>query len=733
MVPLSGQTVESAPQRVPEEPDWPIDPSTYPRPSHPATRAIGPIRVDGRLDEPSWEAAPPITQFVQSQPDRGFPATEKTDLRILYDDRAIYLACFCYDSQPDRLTITSLARDFNVRDNDVLSWVLNPDPSRRNGFLFSANAAGASYDSQVFDDMRVSNTVWESQMEVRGQVTDFGWTVEIAIPWTSLRFEGSEGVQEWGFNALRRIRRLNEVVHWAPLERYEITGKVSRAGTITGLEGLRQGRNLRVKPYFVGSMAAGSEALAAEDKIDGGGDLKYGVTSSTTLDLTFRTDFSQVEVDQVQVNLTRFPLFFPEQREFFVENAGFFAFGDETSREYRLAVSSSDFTLFHSRRIGLTRAGEPVPILGGARLTGELGDFEFGTIGMRTRSTSEREAENAGAARVRWRFLPGSSAGVVLTHQSTTQPDGAPTFNRAYGTDASVRLASHLLLTSYLAGVEGSGLAGSFADRSAFRVSAGWRDGFWNASALFRRFGERFDPGLGFVRRKGIRHAYATVGVHPIVRAGGLQEVNPYGELEYYTTLEGVVETRLASSGLGFTFADGSMSSLSYENLFERLFEDFPVNGTDVTITPGDYVTHQVALSHQTSTAKILSGNVRFSRGGYFSGTRTSYTAGMGLTPDEHLSLDLSYERNQIELPGDELTTSVARLRVDLNPSTRLFTSGFLQYNGLSEELVSSLRLRFIHAPLSDLFLVFQERRSLNDAFSPAQSLALKVTRLFAF
>ncbi|HSR40840.1 MAG TPA: carbohydrate binding family 9 domain-containing protein, partial [Longimicrobiales bacterium] len=253
---------------------WPIDPATHPRPTASIARATGPVVVDGRPDEAAWSEAVPITRFVQAQPDQGHPATERTEVRLLYDDDGIYISCVCHDSHPDALTVTSLARDFPVGQNDALSFVFNPNPARRTGFMFSVNPDGAWWDGQTFDDMRVVNSVWDSPMEAAARRTPYGWSMEAGIPWTSLRFEGSPGTQEWGFNVLRRVRRLNEMAYWSPLQRHENLGKLSRAGTITGLEGLRQGRNLRIKPYVLGSLASGGGGLASDDDLDAGGDLK---------------------------------------------------------------------------------------------------------------------------------------------------------------------------------------------------------------------------------------------------------------------------------------------------------------------------------------------------------------------------------------------------------------------------------------------------------------------------
>ena len=719
---------------VTNEPEWPIDPTSYPRPTHPATRASGPIVIDGRPDEAVWLEAPPITRFIQSRPDLGHPATQETIVRVLYDDEALYVAAICYDTEPDNLTVTSLERDFSPLDSDVFSFVLDPNLDRRNAFLFYINPYGSFGDAQAFDDNRILNYAWDGVAEVETQLTDFGWTVEIAIPWTTIRFDGADGSQDWGFNAQRRIRRINESSTWAPLDRREFQPKVSRAGTLTGFDGLEQGRNLRLVPYARGSVALGSGGVSGGgDEVDAGLDVKYGITSSLTLDATYRTDFSHVEVDQLQVNLTRFPLFFPERRNFFIENSGMFEFGDGTLREYRLGVSGRDFTLFHTRRIGLAQGGEVIPIVGGVRLTGSADKFEVGALAMRTGTAGGRTSENFAVVRLRRRLLGASNVGLMMTHRNLVGEEGQAVHNRAFGVDANFTLADHLLLTSYVVAAESSDPEGELKDRSALRFSAGWRDRFWNTSALYRRLGGEFDPGLGFVRRRGINNYYATFGIHPSVDRFALQEINPYVAIDYFTNLESVLETRSAQAGLGFTFDDGSRSSLTYENLFERLFEPFQVSRSDLSVGVDDYQTQEVAFSHRTSPAGVLSGSVSISHGGYFDGTRTSYGVGGVWHPSPHLALEVTMTRNEITLPTGDLVADLAGLELSLYPTTDLLMTAFVQYNGLTDEIVSNLRLRFIHAPLSDLYVVFSERRDARGEFDPQQSVALKVTRLLAF
>lgn len=512
-------------------------------------RIEAPIVIDGRLDEAVWAQAEPITGFVQAQPRTGYPASERTVVRVLYDRDYLYIGAMCYDSEPGRLVVPSLLQDYETHDSDVFGVTIDTYLDRRNAFMFLVNPGGAVKDGQVFDNSRNYNLAWEGVIEVRTAVQDSGWTVELAIPFTTLRFDPTRDGQVWGINFSRRIRRRNEDAYWALLERRELIHKMSRAGTLYGLRGIRPGRNLTVKPYVAAARTSGVEAgrNGAGADVGAGLDVKYGLTPRLTLDLSYRTDFSQVEVDQERVNLTRFSLFFPEKRDFFLENSGSFTFGDVTERNYRMGSWLADFTLFHSRRIGLDERGQPVPILGGGRLTGRAGAFQIGLLEMQTQAARGLPAENFAVVRLRRELFAGSDVGAIFIDRRPAGGEGG--WSRSYGVDAKVRLLGNLVVNSYVAATE-DGVAG---EDWAGRLSLAWRDRVWDASAFVKRVGDAFTPGVGFVRRRGVQQGYATVGAHPRPRIPGVQEVNPYAELHYITNLESVLETREATLGSAWT------------------------------------------------------------------------------------------------------------------------------------------------------------------------------------
>lgn len=708
-----------------------VDPERSPRPEYHATRATAPIDIDGRLDEPAWALAAPLTEFIQAQPATGEPATERTVVRLLYDEARLYLGALCYDSHPSAMVIKTIERDYPgvlSEDMDAFGVTFDTFLDRRNSFLFFVNPRGGIKDGQTFNDGTSRDYGWDGIVEVKTTVHDSGWTLEMAIPWTTLRFDPSRTVQTWGANFSRRIRRKNEVSYWAPLPRRDRIFLMSQAGTLLGLPRIPGGRNLWIKPFALGRRSTGANLAPADTGFagDGGGDLKWGITPHTTLDLTFRTDFSDADVDQEQVNLTRFPTFFPELRDFFLENSGTFTFGDVSAPGApRAGASLSDFTLFHSRTVGL-KSGRPVPLLGGGRLTGRAGAFEFGALNVQSRTFEGAPAENFSVLRLRRDVLRNADVGILFTNRGSTG-DSATGYNRALGADLNMRLAQYLFVSSYFALTRAPG-----SGDEAGRLALGWRDRVWDASALFRAVGDRFDPGMGFIRRKGIRQWYGTLGAHPRLPGAAVLEINPFAEADYITNGSGQRESWEGTLGFGVTFRDGGVLNLRYNDQRELLEQPFLRGG--VTIPVGDYHFRTASASYQTSEGRMLSGNAGISGGGYYDGTRLSLNGGVSWQPDYHLTLDASATHNAVTLPDTSFTADLYTARVKYAYSTTLYFGAFLQYNADVEQLITNVRVKLIHAPLSHLFLVLTERRDVRPGGKVLERLVtVKLTRLFAF
>ncbi|MDP2959769.1 MAG: DUF5916 domain-containing protein [Longimicrobiales bacterium] len=708
------------------------DPDAYPRPGATASRtSVAPV-IDGNLDDEVWQRAELITDFIQSQPDPGRVASERTEVRILYDDEALYMGAMNYDSKAGSYVVQTLERDFpsvSTRDADVFGFTLDTFLDRKNSFIFSINPYGAYRDGQTFDDSRNMDFGFDLPADVVTQLRDDGWSVEIRIPWSGIRYDARREEQVFGLNIQRRVRRNNEDSYWAPVQRRDPVHRMSKAGTLYGIRDIPSANNLSAKPYLMGDNQSGSavaEGVAGTGK-GFGGDVKYGVTPGVTLDLTVNTDFSQVDVDQERVNLTRFPLFFPEQRDFFVENSGSFTFGDQSEREYRMGASLSDFTLFHSRAIGL-QAGRPVPIVAGGRLSGAVGDWNVGLLDIRTEAADGRPGENFAVLRLRRAVGPGSDVGAMFIDRSGLG-DGGGLVGRSYGVDANIHVLGALALNSYVARTETPGATG---DETAMRFGAAWRDQTWNISGLYRRIGDDFRPAVGFVRRRDIEHTYVTVGTHRRPRVGFLQEVNPYVEFHRFTDLGDTLVSREVQAGLVLDFMSGAVLTGTASRVYDLVEAPFEVG--DGVVPAGGYEFDEASLVFQSSAGRPFSADLSVRGGGYYHGERRSVGAGLRWLVNHQLALTGSADYNRLGLADGRVTTSVYSGRIKYAFSTRAFMTLNVQYNQDVDQLVTYGRFNVIHGPLSDFFLVLSERRQLGTAGGVLERVVTaKVTKLLSF
>ena len=711
-----------------------IDPDTVPRPSLEARRTTLPITLDGTLDDDAWTLADSTRGvFYQSIPDQGIPSAERTVVRILYDDERFYIGATMYDSNPGALVSAGLEQDFATQDSDIFGFALDTYLDRQNAFLFAVNPAGALFDAQAFNDQQSVNRAWEGEVEVTTSITEFGWVAEVAVPLTTLRFRKTDGQQSWGLNFARRIRRISEDSNWAPLTRQFRIYKMSRAGTLTSLDGLEQGRNLRVKPFVNGVRTDGVRADSPGQKLEGGFDLKWGITPQLTLDVTALTDFSQVEVDEQQINLTRFSLFFPEKRDFFLENDGIFSFQDARVRNFRLGSGPRNFKLFHSRRIGLSANRTPVPIAGGARLTGRVGGYAIGLLNMQTRDDPEHPGENFSVVRLRKNVLGSSDIGFMFVNREGTGAGVGDAYNRTLGADANLRLAGgRMLLNSYFAVSDEPEATG---DRTTAAVEVAWRGPVWDASALVKTVGDDFNPGAGFVARRAVRQGFVTVGAHPQPAIPSVRELNPYVDVNFFSDLGWALESREITPGLGVAFLDSGILTVEYSASYERLAEATLIAG--VAVPEGEYDFGAFTTSYQSNLGRKLGGKISVTRGGFFDGHRTSVTGSVTLRPSAHLFLEGSAQSNRLSLAGRTFDANLFGGRVRYAYDTRTFLSAFVQYNESTDQLQTNIRFNLIHAPLSDVFVVYSERRVLSpkpgEAALVDRGITLKVTKLLAF
>ena len=507
-----------------------------------------PIKLDGVLDEPAWQEAEPATDFVQMEPNQGQPATERTEVRILYDNEAVYFGVYAYDSEPNEIIINSLEQDFTRSLEDGITFYLDTFDDNLNAFVFYTNPAGAKGEQQSADEGKEMNNAWEDVWDVKTKITTEGWLAEVKIPFRSLRFPKSE-IQSWGINFQRKIRRKNEESFWSPIPRRFDGLYLSFAGNLKGIEDVHPGKNFKLKPFVVGELGQ----LATDDldvDADVGLDLKYSLTSGLTLDGTVNTDFSQVEVDVQQINLTRFNLFFPEKRDFFLENAGIFRFGQTGQR----GLAQGEFVPFFSRRLGLSSEGTVVPILAGGRLTGRVGKYSLGLLNMQTRESGSEPANNFTVIRVKRNILTQSEIGALLINRQSNQSGD---YNRTFGLDSKFRLWENLRIDSFLAGTRTPGLDG---EDLAGRIWLEWKTNLVEARSGYLAIGENFNAEVGFVRRRDIRKSDSSFGFRPRPKNPWIRELFPNLRIQYVTDHENHLLTRITE--LNFqTFASTSFTA----------------------------------------------------------------------------------------------------------------------------------------------------------------------------
>ena len=709
-----------------------------------AVRITQPITVDGRLDEPEWGLGVPAENFTQRVPDTGQPESEITRAWFLYDDENLYGGVRALDSDAGNLVVNDLTEDYNFQSSDAVSIVIDSLRDFRSGFLFTTNPAGARADYQIIDG--AFNVDWDGVWDVGVTRNADGWIAEFRIPFKTLRFTMAES-QVWGLNVSRRILRRSEESYWAPIPfRYNIS-RVQLNGTLEDLEGIRPGRNLKIKPFVTGGFTQSRRpgavsgldpdaALAADADFDGGVDAKYSLTPSLTLDATYRTDFAQVEVDQQQVNLTRFNLFFPEKREFFLENQGIFAFGQGTNS----FGQGGNLVPFFSRRIGLSGNGTPVPIVGGARVTGKVGRYDVGVLNMQTASHDGAASNNYVVGRVKRNLLTNSWIGALVTNRDSAI---AGDYNRVYGPDAHFQFFERLEFDSFLLISDTPGREGR---NQARQFQTAWRDDELTIVAAYNAIETNFNPEMGFVRRDDNTHYNGEFAWHPILENNQtIQNLNFRTSLDYYQNgTTGEIETRAENLTIGIVFQNTSAMDFTVTNTFDRLLEPFDIRRQRVapdgsiereavTVPSGDYSYLDYAVGFSMDPSRKLSGGGGIGWGEFWNGRRTTLVGSAVWKPNFHLSVDLSYEHNRIELPQEHFTTDLLATRFTYAFTSRAFLNAFVQYNADTHQVSSNVRFHLIHRPLSDLYIVYNDLRDARGTGLVERALIVKFTNLFDF
>jgi hypothetical protein len=570
--------------------------------------------------------------------------------------------------------------------------------------MFVVNPLGAQLDQQVFDEggrgVAASgvNRDWDGVWSVSARHTSDGWVAEITIPMSTLRFPDNP-VQNWGINFMRNIRRKNEQVFWAPIPQAFGLSKVSLAGTLSDLQGLDRGRDLRVKPYLTGGGRRRSEGQVGNRSIEGdaGVDVKYGLGTGLTLEATINTDFAQAEVDDEQVNLTRFPLFVPEKREFFLENAGQFAVGT-TNSTGRIA------DLFFSRRIGLTEDGSSVAILGGARVTGKVGRNNVAVLDLQTDDAFGEPGANFLVARFSRDILQRSQVGGIFINKEAAR---GGYYNRTFAADASFVLTQSLSIDAFLAGTQTPGVPGG---EHGAHIRAGWLDQSWRIYAEHTDLGDNFNPEVGFVPRAGIRRSKFFIARTPRPDRWGIRLFEVVWNIEYFADQAGRLVSRRLWHRLGTTFENGAYLNVNYNRNLDRPDETFQI-ARGVTIPPGSYSFWDLTLEFNSNQARRFFYGFQYSPQTYYGGDRTNTSIDAGLRVTDQLAASARWSRDDVRLPAGSLRADIASLQIDYAPSPAVSLRSLTQYNSSSNQWSTSARFRYMYRPGSDIYIVYDELR----------------------
>ena len=674
--------------------------------------------LDGVLDEPVWQEASPVGQFRQRNPQEGNPATEKTEVRIIYSETAIFFGVTCYDSQPDRIIATQRARDADLEFDDSFTILLDTFHSHRNAFWFEMNPLGARYDSWITDEGGRTSPEWDERWEVVVAIGEEGWVAEVRIPFSVLRTPSAEE-QVWGIDFRRVIKRKNEEVAWSNYRRDFTFEQVSQAGHLEGLRQIPTGFTYRIKPYVLLGLSRSLPEFggaSTHNESDVGLEVfKYRLSPNLTLDLTVNPDFAETEVDDPQINLTRFPLFFPEKREFFLEDAGVFEFGP--------GGDVPELRLFHSRRIGLTEEGEEVPILFGGRLTGTAGKFELGLLNAQTQESDPDPRRNYTVGRVK-RIFGRSFVGAMVTN---LQSGGSSDYNRTAGLDSELLFFDHLSVNSFLVH---SWSPEVNEDTWAFRpAKITWASDFLNANIEHQTIQRNFEAEMGFVPRKDMKKTLGEISIHPRPDSEWIRRTTLGTFMSYISNQAGELETRDQKMTFGIEWESGDRSMVDVGKNLESITQPFILRGKFL-ILPGVYRNNQYEYRFRTFRGRRLSTFLRIRWEEFWEGDRFAITFNPNFIISDKLSVRIEYDFDDISLPQGQLTTHLVNSIFRYNLSNEWLTTTTLQFDS-SEDLYNlNFRLNYIYRPGDDVFLVFKRT---SDNVRTDWSVLLKVTRSFDF
>lgn len=675
-----------------------------------AFRTYESIEIDGELSEADWQKAETINQFVQIEPYEGQKSTEPMEVRILYDDDNIYLGFKCYDKEISRLIANEMRRDArDIHENDNVFVLLDTYNDKRSGFFFRANALGAIQDRVITNNGDTLNDDWDAVVACQSKIHDNCWTTEISIPFSQLRFKKSDPMH-WGLNVGRELMRNQEESVWAPvpssfggLAKYRTTN----LGSLVGIKGISPSRNIELLPYVLPGISHNNDDDTGQEttrQFKLGFDAKYGITSNLITDITYNTDFAQVEADEEQVNLTRFSLFFPEKRPFFLEGAGLFDFGIPRQSFRR----PPPMLLFYSRRIGLAE-GNAIPIIFGGKASGKIGSYGVGFLNVLTDKFYDENGDdepidiqrnNFSVIRITKDSVAGTRFGMIAVNK-----DEVGNYNRAGGFDFEFRPNDNLDVRGMWARTFFPGMSGK---NNAFYFGTRLRKDTLRFSASYTDIDEDFDPAVGFVRQAGTRHARTDFRWAPRPQKYGIREMWSGPEANYVLNQDNELERWNLSytHWTSFTTDDSIMVFVRRE--YERLDEDFEIR-EDIFIPIGQYEFNKFGGRFSTSDIRIINATTGFELGNFYNGNIRKYYVDLGMKPNGRISIHVNYQFNRVNLPEDSFEANLFSGRLNYSFSTTLFAKLYAQWNTETNLVSTNFLINYIYRPGSDFYFVFNQ------------------------
>ena len=703
-----------------------------------AVRLTAPMRVDGRLDEAIYSTVHPASDFIQMEPRGGAPATEKTEVWVFYDDNNVYVSFRNWESDPTKTVVNEMRRDSgNIRQGDSIEFAFDTFRDRRNAILFESNSLGARSDAQATNE-RQFNPDWNPVWTLRAGSFEGGWTIEASVPFKSIRYAPGRQ-QDWGFQARRTNKSKNEIAYLTKLPPALGLGRAdfsaSLYANLVGLEAPPPSRTLELKPYVIGNVTTDNVSTPRRSNDlagDTGLDARWTVTQNMTADLTYNTDFAQVEADEQQVNLTRFSLFFPEKRDFFLENQGLFTFGNNT---FGQGQTNSDLPiLFYSRRIGLASNRE-VPILGGGRVTGRMGRYQIGLVDMQTKNEPAASAQstNFSVVRVKRDILRKSSIGVLATNRSKAQTLAGS--NQVFGVDGTFGFFSNLTFATYLARTKSEGIE---SDDMSYRAQMEYSGDRYGVQLERLSIDKNFNPEVGFLRRSDMRKSFALARFSPRIRRyKRVRKLSGVGQFNYIEDSAGSVSTRITDGEFAVEFQNSDRFQTGLNRDYELLVRPFVIL-PGARVPAGGYEFTTARVGYTLGQQRKVSGTVLLERGSFYNGDRTGLTLNRSrLNVSSQLAIEPSITLNWFTLQTGSFRQKLIGSRITFTVKPTLFVSALVQYNSSTHTVSTNARMRWEYRPGSEFFIVYNEERDSDTATTaPAlfnRAFIVKVNRFLRF